>query len=225
MNLPLAANAISRAALPEVYQKAKRSLAKCERIDECKTWADKAGALASYAKQAQDESLMNYAHRIRTRAIDRAGELLKQIEPKQGANQNIRGGDPPKVTRKAAAKAAGMSPDQAKTAIRVNNVPRDDFEKQVESDKPPTVTALAKQGKKKRRTAKRQATTARQRAAAKDDQTRATTVFSGHAYQARMLAREGCKAKRITQAHINICQTVIDAWTKLKGQLDNRRKP
>jgi len=59
------------------------------------------------------------------RAIRSAGELLKQIEPAHGANQNIGGGDSPKVqTRKSAAIAAGMSPDQAKQALRVANVPR-----------------------------------------------------------------------------------------------------
>ena len=37
-----------------------------------------------------------------------------------------------------------------KTAVRVANVPEDDFERQVESDNPPTITALAKQGTKKK---------------------------------------------------------------------------
>src|SRR5262245_18950015 len=46
------------------------------------------------------------------RAIDRCGALLKEIEPKQGANQNIRDGADPKVTRKQAAKDAGMSEHQ-----------------------------------------------------------------------------------------------------------------
>jgi hypothetical protein len=42
---------------------------------------DKAAALASYAKQAGDDEMMKTAVRIRDRAIRRAGELLKQIEP------------------------------------------------------------------------------------------------------------------------------------------------
>lgn len=41
-----------------------------------------------------------------------------------------------------------MSERQQVTAIRVANIPEHDFERQVESDKPPTVTALAEQGKK-----------------------------------------------------------------------------
>lgn len=39
-----------------------------------------------------------------------------------------------------------MSPHQAKQALRVANVPADDFERQVESANPPTISALALQG-------------------------------------------------------------------------------
>lgn len=140
----------ANARLPHTYESAKIALANCVKVDECKDWADKAAALASYAKQANDDELMKQATRIRDRAIRRAGELLKQIEPQQGANQNIGVGDHPKVeTRKEIASSAGMSPHQAKQAIRVANVPDHDFEKQVESDKPPTISQLAVQGIKR----------------------------------------------------------------------------
>jgi|SRR5271166_1405681 len=45
----------------------------------------------------------------------------------------------------AAAEAAGMSRYQAAEAILVARVPRDEFERQVESDNPPTVIELARQ--------------------------------------------------------------------------------
>ena len=50
------------------------------------------------------------------------------------------------MTRKQAAAEAGMSHHQMHTALRVANVPAQDFEAQVESDKPPTLSALASQG-------------------------------------------------------------------------------
>ncbi len=60
-----------------------------------------------------DEELMKMATRIRDRAIRRAGELLKQIEPAHGANQNIADGSDSKVfTRTEAAREAGMSERQ-----------------------------------------------------------------------------------------------------------------
>jgi len=136
--------------LPEMYSAAKTALAKCARIDECKLWADKMEALASYARQQEDEDLLNYANRIKARAYRRAGEVFESIPVAKGRrppNDGIGGDASPNFTRKEAAKEAGMSPDQAKTAIRVNRVPADEFEEAVESDDPPTVTALAQRGK------------------------------------------------------------------------------
>lgn len=138
----------ANAQLPATYQNAKNALSECVQIDECVTWADKAAALASYAKQANDDEMMKMATRIRDRAIRRAGELLKQIEPGQGARDGKREvGTHPPLRQEVAAKA-GMSPHQAKQAVRVANVPQEDFDRQVESANPPTVTKLAEQGKK-----------------------------------------------------------------------------
>lgn len=131
--------------LPKTYENAKTALAQCASLDECSEWADKAAALASYAKQAEDEELEKMAVRIRGRAVRRMGEILKQIEPQRGANQNIQADDHHKVlTRTDAARDAGISPYQAKTAIRVANV--ENFDELIESDSPPTTTKLAEMG-------------------------------------------------------------------------------
>lgn len=141
-----ARNGGDSARLPQSYETAKNALSNCASIDECQDWADKAAALASYAKQANDDELMKMATRIRDRAIRRAGELLKQIEAQPGKRTDIEpsGGAP---TRLQVAHDAGMSRDQMHTALRVANVPADEFERQVESATPPTVTKLAEQGK------------------------------------------------------------------------------
>lgn len=144
----LAPIAAADAALPASYSHAKTALANCASLDECQDWADKAAALASYAKQANDDELMKMATRIRDRAIRRAGELLKQIEPGKGGRPKTSGDTPTGFSRKGAAEDAGMSRDQMHTALRVANVPAEDFERQVESPTPPTVTALAAQGTK-----------------------------------------------------------------------------
>lgn len=139
---------IRDAKLPASYEAARNALANCERIDECQQWADKAEALASYAKQADDQSLRKLADRIQARAISRMGELLKtfQTGPKGGRPAN--GGDAPTVSQRQAAANAGLSKDQEVQAVRVANVPREVFERLVESDDPPTVTALAEMGKR-----------------------------------------------------------------------------
>jgi len=143
--LPKSANA----DLPASYEAAKYALAQCNKIDECKEWADKAQALASYARQSEDKEMETTAMRIRARAIKRCGELLKEIEKKQGVRTDKLGSaSVPKLeTRKSTAAEAGMSERQAKTAIRVANVPQETFDDQVESAKPPTITKLAEQGK------------------------------------------------------------------------------
>lgn len=82
------------------------------------------------------------ATRIKSRAISRAGELLKQFQrpgtrsdlaPSNGAGTR---------SQRSAAEAAGMSKRQEVTAVRVANVPRAEFERLVESDDPPSVAEL-----------------------------------------------------------------------------------
>ena len=73
------------------------------------------------------------ADRIQARAIRRCGELLKQVEPARGANQNIGEGALPKVTRESAAASAGLSEHQRKTALRVASIPGDEFDAAVEA--------------------------------------------------------------------------------------------
>jgi hypothetical protein len=144
------------ATLPVNYERAKEALRTCSSIDECKDWADKMAALASYAKQADDMTLHNLATRISARAIRRAGDLLKTFE-----NEGAGAGRPPKspvgnhsqlpeMTRRRAADAAGLSPHQELQAVRVANVPAEEFEAALESDTPATVTKLAEMGKTSR---------------------------------------------------------------------------
>jgi len=130
LSLPRSMNAAS-GEFPAVYRNAKVALVHCVSIDECQSWADKAAALASYARQADDKELEVMAARIRGRAIRRAGELLKQIEPQNGGDRKsdeYQGvGSDTLITRKDVAEQAGMSKRQAVTAVRVANIADDDF--------------------------------------------------------------------------------------------------
>lgn len=138
-----------KAKLPANYVNAKQSLAMCTRVDECRKWADKAAALASYGRQMKDEALANMAQRIRDRAVRRGGELL--LKQKAGKNRHdsrgIRGGP---ANRKALATEAGLTPKQAKTMIRVANVEEEQFETLVEAANPATVAELAELGTKRK---------------------------------------------------------------------------
>jgi hypothetical protein len=141
---------VANAQLPETYERAKTALAECSSIDECKDWSDKAAACASYARMSDDDTLRKYAERIQARAIRRCGELLRQIEPGQGARDGKRSeGDYTPLNRTAMAEQAGMSKHQQIQATRVAAVPEQEFTKMVESDTPPTITKLAEMGTKK----------------------------------------------------------------------------
>ena len=76
----------------------------------------------------------------------RPGDLLKTCGARGGHMKN---GDAPTFRRKAMSEA-GISTDQQVTAVRVANDPGDEFDAAVESDNPPTVTALSEQGKQSR---------------------------------------------------------------------------
>lgn len=139
----------ANAVLPKSYEHAKVALANCENLDECQDWADKAAALASYAKQANDDQLEKMAIRIRARAVRRAGELLKQFDDRGRPPENsVATGT--NYSQREAAENAGMSKRQQVTAVRVANVPEPVFTEQVESPKPPTISQLAQQGIKPR---------------------------------------------------------------------------
>lgn len=143
---------VAKAPLPPTYLEAKQALAKCVKVDECASWADKALALASYGKQAGDKALENMAQKILDRAIQRGGELLLEVEASKGGRPSKTkvGGGPSSMTRKALAEEAGISERQAKDMVRVARVPFEQFESLVESDDPATVTELAELGTKKR---------------------------------------------------------------------------
>ena len=144
--LPTTANA----PLPATYESAKVALAECQSIDECQTWADKAAALASYGRQANDNTLVDMALRIQARASRRAGELLKQFDARVDNARKQTVGDHSLISQREVAAEAGMSEYQQATAVRIANVPQDTFERMVESPSPPTKTALADIGKKTR---------------------------------------------------------------------------
>lgn len=141
---------VARAKFPVSYERAKEALSTCERLDECKEWADKAEAIASYAKQASDESLMHIARRIKARAIQRCGELVGEISPAKGGRPHHASSTSRSTptSRADAARAAGLSKDQMIQALRVASLPSEEFEAAVEATPPATVSELASRGKK-----------------------------------------------------------------------------
>jgi hypothetical protein len=138
--------------LPWTYQAAVRALAECERVDECRDWADKAAALAVYQRQAEDPTIYNFAMRIKARAVRRAGELLKEFDARGGDRTKTEAPRGSAPSQREVAKKAGLSDHQQIQAVRVANIPTPEFETLIEAPTPPTVTALAEMGRVPRKT-------------------------------------------------------------------------
>lgn len=145
---------VANAALPDLYVQAKAGLAQCVRVDECKSWSDKAEAIRSYARQANDEELMHTAMRIKGRAVERLGALLEELEKSKGGRprDEKQGEAPDPVSpRQRAVSAAEISEHQAKQAQAVARFAKTDperYEAMVDAPKPATVTELAREGRK-----------------------------------------------------------------------------
>ncbi|GMR22395.1 MAG: hypothetical protein BMS9Abin37_0743 [Acidobacteriota bacterium] len=101
-----------------------------DRLDECKAWKDKAEALRSYARQANDDQLYRMALKIQNRARVRMGELIRQVEKQQGKRSDLVGR--PLPSRKTAAADAGISRDQAVEAKAMSRVPEPVREEMIE---------------------------------------------------------------------------------------------
>ena len=89
-----------------------------------------------------------FSQSIRARAVRRCGELLKRFDarPANAAKQTDATGG--LISQRKAAERAGISERQQLTAVRVANEPEPEFSRQVQSESPPTITALAQQGVK-----------------------------------------------------------------------------
>ena len=127
-----------------LYNKAKHALIECDTIDQCREIKNRAEAIKAYSVQARDDELKKIAQRIQLRAIKRMGDLLLEIPSGEGLNQNIHTGSGMDVseTRTSVAEDAGLTKRQKDTAIKLGNIPNEEFEVMVESPEPPTITSL-----------------------------------------------------------------------------------
>jgi hypothetical protein len=135
---------VSTAPLPVNYERAKAALAECDSIDECKDWLDKAVAIASYARQAKDNSLVEKATRIQLRASERMGELLLAIPAAHGIRvKGDRGGTRPNPeSRQQAYLRAGVSATQAHRAMRIAALPKEVRDGHINASPPPSLHKL-----------------------------------------------------------------------------------
>ncbi len=117
------------------YDAARQALAECTRIDIAKDVRDKAEALQTYARAAEDRELEANAVELRERATRRLGELI--IDEKQSGR--IREGNPNEGNRSAEEQLPrvklaelGISRKLSMVAQRSARLPTPDFEARLE---------------------------------------------------------------------------------------------
>jgi hypothetical protein len=125
--------AIDHTKLPELYLKARAAMSECHRIDELKSIRDKHSAIAHYAEQAKDKSLLWFAKRIQLRAFERIGEILREF--------------PDYDERKRLAAQHGISIVVANRAYDASHIPARVRSQMIESTPPPSSIRMAESGR------------------------------------------------------------------------------
>lgn len=80
---------VPAAFLPNNYVVACNAIKACARVDEAADMANKAAAIATYAREAADKTLKANAEKIRVRAERRVGELLLELYPNRTCPENV----------------------------------------------------------------------------------------------------------------------------------------
>jgi N6-adenosine-specific RNA methylase IME4 len=115
------------------YDTACTALANARTVDEVKDIRDRAMAMATYARQAQNKTLYADAHEVRKRAERRVGEQMAEQFKTIGKNTGARGigpiaGDLFPHNQPPTLAAAGVDKDLAKAARAAAAVPEHEFE-------------------------------------------------------------------------------------------------
>lgn len=116
------------------YEAARTALAEAHRVDEVKVIRDKAQAMALYAKQARDAELIQLATEIKVRAERKCGELLAEMEKRNGGHaMKARSNAATEVPRTL--DQMGITKDQSSRYQRLAEMPEEHFETAIETAK------------------------------------------------------------------------------------------
>jgi len=120
--------------VPVRYQDACKAIAACITIEDTRQWANKADALAAWAKMYRDDTVSAEARRLKLHAYRRMAALADELCPNWRKGQR---GGPQKVLREH-----GMTGSQAQTVHAVGEVPRRKFDQALKQPKPPSPATL-----------------------------------------------------------------------------------
>lgn len=133
---------IAGAIVPVVYTEAINALAKCRTIDEGKYYADKADALAAWAKIYKSDEAAIEARKLKAHAFRRMGQLAEELRPTK------LGGTPGQHKGNKGASSllleSGLSKKQAVEIRRMSALPEATFQREMERARPFTVQRISR---------------------------------------------------------------------------------
>jgi hypothetical protein len=119
---------------PVEYETAVKALAACLSLDDSKRWADKADALAAWAKIYHDGTVTRQAKALKLHAYRRMGQLAKELNPVKNSNM----GREKNSGASPALEKLGLSHTEANAAMALAKIPVASFERLVDDPKSPS---------------------------------------------------------------------------------------
>lgn len=163
----IVAQRMRNTSIPVVYEEACKALAACVTIDEGKYWADKAEALAAWAKIYKSKQAETEAKRLKLHAYRRMGQIAEELRPTVNVRyttdkeRKLVLADRRKARRKGThiPEASGQKPGAVSLLVehgiptglavqikRISRIEEKDFKEIVSRDEPPSTTKAAVMG-------------------------------------------------------------------------------
>jgi hypothetical protein len=128
-----------RPLIPVEYDQALQALRECQKIDDAKYWSDKSDALAAWAKIYHSNEAEVQAKSLKLHAFRRMGELAEQIQPtKIGAQKGSQFGIGARKGAHSLLISEGLKRNESTAAIKLSRLSEEQFNKIVESPRPPS---------------------------------------------------------------------------------------
>jgi hypothetical protein len=125
---------LETARFPDNYIRARKAIHECALVDEVTAWANRSAAMATYAREISDRSMLDDAIRIQARALERLGEMLAEMP---GSRDD----------KRVFAEQHGISSGNFNKATNLVQVPKAVREEMIEGTPPATANKIASEAK------------------------------------------------------------------------------
>jgi hypothetical protein len=133
---PLGRHGTVAVVAPIEYEQACRAIVACTLLEDARHWANKADALAAWAKMYGDDRVSLEARRLKLHAYRRMASLAEELLPEWAAEHQI--GAERRISSLVVLKDQGLTQGIAQTVRKVGLLTDQKFDKAVNAKKPPT---------------------------------------------------------------------------------------